>query len=176
MRKVSFGLLCTFLLSSVMYAALGAVGCGTLLDLRSGRLPADQFVVFDEQSKITAVGLALSTAVPAGVTAIDLSAATCLPGLIDAHTHFTSNPGGSGYAGLAVSVPRQTVIGVKNASRTIRAGFTTVRNVGAQGYSGVALRERIHHGDVEGPRMLVSGPALGITGGHCDKNLLPSEF
>jgi imidazolonepropionase-like amidohydrolase len=65
---------------------------------------------------------------------------------------------------------------VKNARLTLRAGFTSVRNVGARGYTDVALRDGIDAGDVEGPRMRVSGPALGITGGHCDNNLLPSAF
>jgi imidazolonepropionase-like amidohydrolase len=68
------------------------------------------------------------------------------------------------------------VAGVKNARLTLRAGFTTVRNVGASGYSDVALRDGINAGEVEGPRLFVSGPALGITGGHCDNNLLAPEF
>ena len=59
---------------------------------------------------------------------------------------------------------------------TLLAGFTTVRNVGASHYSDVALRDSINAGDLPGPRMLVSGPALGITGGHCDNNMLPSEY
>ncbi|HKR84810.1 MAG TPA: amidohydrolase family protein, partial [Terriglobales bacterium] len=69
-----------------------------------------------------------------------------------------------------------TVVGVANARRTLEAGFTTVRNVGASGYADVALRDAINAGDVPGPRMLVSGPPLGITGGHCDNNLLPFEY
>src|SRR5260370_21344345 len=67
-------------------------------------------------------------------------------------------------------------MGAKNARITLQAGFTTVRNVGASGYSDVALRDAINAGDVPGPRMLVSGPALSITGGHCDNNLLPFEY
>jgi len=59
---------------------------------------------------------------------------------------------------------------------TLRAGFTTVRNVGADGFTDVAVRDAVNAGEVEGPRMMVSGPALGITGGHCDDNLLPFEY
>ena len=93
--------------------------------------------------------------------------------MIDVHTHLTGDPSHSGYAGLGISVPREAITGVKNARLTLHAGFTTVRNVGASNYTDVALRDGINDGDVEGPRMLVSGPPLGITGGHCDNNLLP---
>jgi imidazolonepropionase-like amidohydrolase len=75
-----------------------------------------------------------------------------------------------------VSIPREALIGAKNARLTLEAGFTTVRNVGAAGYSDVALRDAINAGDVAGPRMLVSGPPLSITGGHCDNNLLSYEY
>jgi len=132
--------------------------------------------VLIEGDKIAAAGLASAVHAPAGAAAIDLSGATCLPGLIDVHDHLTSDPSHSGYQGLGVSVPRSAVTGVKNARITLRAGFTTVRNVGAAGYSDVALRDGIQAGEVEGPRLLVSGPPLGITGGHCDENLLAPEF
>jgi len=158
------------------FAAPGAVHCGKLLDVRSGRMLSDQIVAFDSNGTITAVGPAASTAAPSGVATIDLSSATCLPGLIDVHTHLTGDPSGSGYQALAISVPREAITGAKNARLTVRAGFTTVRNVGASGYTDVALRDGIDAGEIEGPHMLVSGPPLGITGGHCDNNLLPSEF
>ena len=75
-----------------------------------------------------------------------------------------------------MSIPRETLYGATNALKTLRAGFTSVRNVGASGYSDVALRDAIDAGELPGPRLLVSGPGLGITGGHCDDTLLPYQL
>jgi imidazolonepropionase-like amidohydrolase len=159
-----------------LLAGPGAVRCGKLLDVRSGKMLSDQVVTFNENGTITAVGASASAPLPQGVTPIDLSSMTCLPGLIDVHTHITADPYMSGYEGLGVSIPREAITGAKNANKTVRAGFTTVRNVGAGGFSDVAVRDGINAGDIPGPRMFVSGPPLGITGGHCDNNLLPFEF
>lgn len=173
-----FAGICVFVCcaASPLLAAPGAVRCGKLLDARSGKVLSDQVVVFDDRGTITSVGASGSSTLPKGATPTDLSTLTCLPGLIDVHTHLTADPYMSGYAGLGVSYPREAITGAKNARKTLFAGFTTVRNVGAGGYSDVALRDGIETGDVPGPRMIVSGPPLGITGGHCDNNLLPFEF
>jgi imidazolonepropionase-like amidohydrolase len=150
------------------------VKAGRLLDVRTGEVVRDQAIVI-ENDKIVRVGASKDASI-AGATVIDLSRATVLPGLIDAHTHLTYDPGHFGYDSLGISVPRATLTGAKNARTTLLAGFTTVRNVGADGYSDVALRDAINAGEVPGPRMLVSGPALGITGGHCDNDLLSYEY
>jgi len=151
-----------------------AVHAGHLLDVKTGRILSDQLVVV-EDGKITSTGPAAEVKAPAGAVRVELPNATLLPGLIDAHTHLTFDPK-FGYERLAISVPREALIGAKNARVTLLAGFTTVRNVGASDFTDVALRDAINAGDVPGPRMLVSGPALSITGGHCDNNMLPFEY
>jgi imidazolonepropionase-like amidohydrolase len=148
------------------------VRAGHLLDVKTGKTLTNQTIVI-QGDKIASVGA--GTPVPAGAQVVDLSNATVLPGLIDAHTHITYTPN-FGYSRLAISVPRQALTGARNARVTLDAGFTTIRNVGASDYTDVALRDAINAGDVPGPRMLVSGPALSITGGHCDDNLLPFEW
>ena len=173
MRKLCFSFV--LLLAATVGASAapgGAVRCGKLLDVRTGQLLPDQVVTFDGDGIIMSVAPASS----AVVSTIDLSKATCLPGLIDVHTHVTGDPGDIGYRGLGISIPRQAVTGVKNARLTLHAGFTTIRNVGAENFTDVAVRDGVNAGEIEGPRMLVSGPALGITGGHCDNNLLPYEY
>ena len=168
-------LLATFApVSAQQSAKRTIVRAGKLLDVKSGKVQTNQVVVI-EGDKIVSVGPASEIKPSPNDTLIDLSNATVLPGLIDAHTHLTSNPQ-FGYDTLAISVPREALIGAHNARLTLEAGFTTVRNVGASGYSDVALRDAINAGDVPGPRMLVSGPALSITGGHCDNDLLPYEY
>ncbi|HTM36737.1 MAG TPA: amidohydrolase family protein [Terriglobales bacterium] len=147
---------------------------GKLLDVRTGDTLSGQAIVI-EGDRIVSVGPLSALKLSGNESRIELSNATLLPGMIDAHTHLTFDPQ-FGYESLAISVPREALIGAKNARVTLEAGFTTVRNVGADGYADVALRDAINAGDVPGPRMLVSGPPLGITGGHCDNNLLPFEY
>ena len=150
------------------------VRAGKLLDVRTGKTLTNQAILI-EDGKIVSIGPDSGATADANVKVIDLSSKTVLPGLIDAHTHLTFNPR-FGYDTLAISVPREALIGAKNARVTLLAGFTSVRNVGANAFSDVALRDAINAGDVPGPRIDASGPALGITGGHCDNNLLPYEY
>ena len=151
-----------------------AIHAGHLLDVKTGKVLSDQTILI-EGGRITSVTSSAGAKPPADALLIDLPNATILPGLIDAHTHLTMDPK-FGYEELGLSLPREALIGAKNARLTLMAGFTTVRNVGASGFTDVALRDAINAGDVPGPRMLVSGPPLSITGGHCDNNLLPFEY
>src|SRR3984893_2576959 len=151
-----------------------AVHAGRLLDVKTGKMLADQTLVI-EDGRIVSMAASAEAKIPTDAVRIDLPNATVLPGLIDAHTHLTSEPK-FGYDRLATSVPREALLGARNARVTLLAGFTTARNVGARGFTDVALRDAIHGGDGPVPRLLVSGPPLSITGGHCDNNMLPSEY
>ena len=151
------------------------VRAGRLLDVRSGHTVSNQAILI-RGDRIERVGHWDDVEVPHGAKVIDLGGATILPGLIDLHVHLTGDHRYHGYRQLTLSIPRRAIHGVVNARKTIDAGFTTVRNMGGRGYADVALRDAIEDGEITGPRMAVSGPALGITGGHCDSNLLPPEF
>lgn len=107
---------------------------------------------------------------------IALEGHTVLPGLSDAHVHLTSRHDVHGYRRLQREAVHAAISGVVNAETTLKAGFTTVRNVGAPDFADIALRDAIDAGEVMGPTMLVSGPSIGITGGHCDSNLLPPSY
>src|ERR1700687_1424217 len=151
------------------------IRAGRVLNVRTGELRANQAIVI-EGDKIAQIAPSGEVTAAAGDTTIDLPDATLLPGLIDMHTHLTFDLNSLGYQGLAISTAREALHGARNARRTLEAGFTTVRNLGAKDYADIALRDAINDGDVIGPRMVASGPALGITGGHCDENLLPPAF
>src|SRR5437762_12836167 len=151
------------------------IRAGRVLNVRTGELRANQAIVI-EGDKISQIAPSSEVTAAAGDATIDLPDATLLPGLIDMHTHLTFDLNSLGYQGLSISTAREALHGARNARRTLEAGFTTVRNLGGKDYADIALRDAINDGDVIGPRMVASGPALGITGGHCDENLLPTAF
>jgi imidazolonepropionase-like amidohydrolase len=156
-------------------SAVSVIRAGRLIDVANGKVLGGQVIVVRD-GRIEAIGSVDSVAVPAGAKIIDLASYTVLPGLIDTHTHITSDPTLPPYAGYGLSVPRMALKGAAFAQKTLLAGITTIRDVGATGFSDVAVRDAINDGEIPGPRMLVSGPALGITGGHCDSNLLAPEY
>jgi imidazolonepropionase-like amidohydrolase len=139
----------------------------------SGAAPVANGVVVVTGDRIVAVGAQGTVAVPANARTIDLGDVTLLPGFIDAHVHIIGRP---------LSDPRSddaavrdypsygALVGVENARRTLMAGFTTVRVLGAPNFDDMALRQAITNGVVPGPRMQNAGHSFGITGGHCDEN------
>jgi len=144
-----------------------AVRAAHLVDPAAGRR-IDDVVVLVEGDRVTRVGTRLD--VPAGVETIDLGRATLLPGLIDVHTHLTSQSEDY-YSDTFRRSPIDAAVRAPTyARRTLEAGFTTVRDVGAAEFVDVALRNAIDDGVVVGPRMAVATIALSATGGHGDLN------
>lgn len=145
------------------------IKAGALLDPVAGSVLKDQAIPI-EGDKVKAVGPAATLAIPAGAKVIDLGNVTVLPGLIDCHTHVTGQPENF-YEDLFRKSPiDEATVSHLYARRTLVAGFTTIRNVGAGNYLDFALRRAIESGKVAGPRMLASGPSLSATGGHGDLN------
>lgn len=134
------------------------------LDVEAGRYVAPAVLVI-EDGKISAINPAT---LPSGAV-IDLCAMTLLPGLMDAHTHLTFDIGpGWETEPVRFTAGDYALRGAMNARKTLLAGFTTVREVGSAALTDVALANAVDKGWVEGPRIIPSGHALGVTGGHCD--------
>ena len=146
-----------------------------LVDIRAGRTLDGQTLIVSGD-RIVAVQPTAQVQPQSGDVVLDLGDVTLLPGMIDVHTHLTMETNFDPYHELSTSVAKSALIGARNAKVTLEAGITTVRNVGADGFADVDLRDAINEGLVEGPHMQVSGPAMGITGGHMDTNLLPEAY
>jgi imidazolonepropionase-like amidohydrolase len=143
-----------------------ALHCPHLLDTASGQMREDTTLIIDGKQLVQVLPGRQS---PAGAQAIELTGQTCLPGLIDAHTHLTEETSPTRYvdqfhwnlADYAVRAPTY-------ARRTLLAGFTTVRNLGAAATLSEALRDAINAGMIAGPRIYTAGEPIGSTGGHAD--------
>lgn len=136
-----------------------------MLDVTTGSILPNA-VVTVTGDRITSV---TNATVPAGARVIDLGDVTLLPGLIDMHTHVTYNIESGSYIRAARDTDAdETVRGVRNLRSMLLSGFTTVRNLGSNGFSDVALMRASDAGWIEAPRVIPAGHSLGITGGHCD--------
>ena len=147
---------------------------GNVIDVTTGDVSRADIIVEDD--RIVAIGSVRATRGEQTDRTIDMDGAYLLPGLSDSHVHLTSRADVHGYRRLTVSSQAAAISGVVHAERTLHAGFTSVRNLGGPAYADVALRDAITSGEIAGPRMLVAGLSIGITGGHCDNNLLPFEY
>jgi len=147
-----------------------------LFDGRSGKL-SEPGIVLVKGEKIVAVGK--DAKIPADAQVIDLGDATLVPGFIDAHTHITEdhydNWAQGFYENTLRSPVEQSYHAENNARATLRAGITTVRNLGAGDFIDVALRNAIKDHLVQGPSIFAAGHAIGSTGGHCDSPPIAPE-
>jgi len=155
------------LTSGVAATADTLLVCGDVVDARAAkRIGPHTIVVSKNQIARVAPG---ALAAASGDTAIDLSAYTCLPGLIDSHVHITDEYSQrSELEGFKLSEADYALRGAHYAEKTLLAGFTTVRDLGAAFNASIALRDAIQQGLATGPRILAAGRALATTGGHAD--------
>jgi len=172
--KLPYSLTLVFLfVSSYLFSETLILNPKLILDIETGELYRSQILVEDKM--IVKIDNNLSKKYK-NIKLVDLSRLTLIPGLMDSHVHLIGNTKLKGYESIGESSYLSTIYGVDNAKKTLLAGFTTVRNVGAANYADVALKQAIDRNLISGPTMLVSGPALGITGGHCDSNILPYDY
>ncbi|QLJ10531.1 MULTISPECIES: amidohydrolase family protein [Pseudoalteromonas] len=169
---ISLGLAC---LASVDTYATTYVSAKAMVDVNSGKLIKSPLISI-ENGQITAVQTNTQPSLKDGDKHIQLLELTLVPGLMDMHVHLTSDPTVPRSARIGQSVPRKAIKAAHFAEKTLYAGFTSLRNLGAEGYSVIAVRDGINEGDIVGPRIWAAGPSLGVTGGHCDNNRLPPEM
>jgi imidazolonepropionase-like amidohydrolase len=152
------------------HGTIMALRCGTLIDVQSRKTVANAVVIV-EGNRIKSIHTGVQ--VPANAEVIDLSNATVLPGLFDLHCHFLDNPDG----GTRGSAADNALSGVRNAKTILLSGFTTIRDPGggSPNYANVSVRDAVNRGWFDGPRIVVAGRFLSITGGHGDYNGFPPE-
>ena len=178
-----FAVFVTFLASAAAFSANGqqqsapasitAIRAGRLIDVRSGQVRQNVFVVI-EKDRISRIG----ESAPAGATVIDLSKYTVVPGLIDCHAHILGNPKDQSSTGsLRMSSPQAAIWGVHNLRTWLDHGFTGLRDAGESdaGYGQIALRNSIEEGLIAGPRMVSAGNFVSLTGGHGDGDVLAPD-
>lgn len=177
---LAVSLAATFAASAPQAAVTPAPGDGNvliraarLLDVRTGKW-IENPAIRVENGRITAVTAGGQPA--PGERVVDLAGMSLLPGLIDMHTHLDSDPSYGGYTHLQYTDRFWSMLSVKHAGETLDAGFTTVRNVGADAWNDIGLRQAVDEGKIRGPRIVTAGYAFGATGGHCDSTFFPPSF
>jgi imidazolonepropionase-like amidohydrolase len=174
MRRLALAVLLAA--TSVAAHAASVITADRYLDVATGRYIEHPAIFVGDDGRITGISDARTVRFTDTVKHIDLPGATLLPGLVDMHVHLTSLADIGGYRGYEYTDAFWTAVGAANARKTLDAGFTTVRNVGSEGFADVGLREAIDGGYLEGPRIVTATYAIGATAGHCDDNQLPPSL
>ena len=163
-------------LASVAHAQNTVITAERMIDVLSGRVVDNPAIFVGTDGRITNIADARTVKWGSDVKHIDLSGKTILPGLIDMHVHLDSPADIGGYRGLEFTDSFWGMTAVGNAQAMLKAGFTTVRNVGSGNRNDIGLKQAIESGYTMGPRIVPAGFALGATGGHCDSTFLPPSL
>jgi imidazolonepropionase-like amidohydrolase len=157
------------------HAADVVISADRLLDVKSGRMIQNPEILVRD-GKVVSLKPDAATPPAADATRIALPGMTLLPGLIDMHVHLDSDPTYGGYKGLEYNDRFWSALAVTHAGKTLDAGFTTVRNLGASDWNDVGLGQAIAAGKVRGPRIVPAAWSFGATGGHCDSTYFPPSM
>ena len=175
MRTALLAAASALLLAGAAQAQDLVVTADRMVDVQTGRL-VERPVIVVTGGRITQVLSGRDAPANLPGQRLDLRGMTLLPGLIDMHVHLDSDPSYGGYTGLQFGDRFWSVLTVPHAMKTLQAGFTTVRNVGADAWNDVGLRQAIEEGHVVGPRVVSAGYSFGATGGHCDSTYFPPSM
>ena len=163
-------------LSTAANAQNTVITADRMIDVLTGKTVEFPAVFVGEDGRITSIADARTVKWGSDLKHIDLSGKTILPGLIDMHVHLDSPANIGGYRGLEFTDSFWGMTAVKNAGDMLKAGFTTVRNVGSGNRNDIGLKQAIDNVYAVGPRIVPAGYALGATGGHCDSTFLPPSL
>lgn len=174
MKKIKIIGLFTLLVTSCANAQQTIINADAYVDVVNGKTIPNVSILVDD-NKIKEIKTRGNISAAPGVKVINLKGKTLVPGLMDMHVHLQGDAEDNFLASKGNSIPRQTVKAVKNAKKTLLAGFTSVRNLGAKGYAVIGVRDGINSNEIPGPRIWAAGHSISITGGHCDDNFSPPE-
>jgi len=171
----------TFCIAAISFTAAAqsttqVLSAERMLDVRTGRFVSKPSLLIRDGRIIEVASNGTSVNAPADAKRIDLPGMTLLPGLIDMHVHLDSDPTHSGYTGLQFGDRFWSMLMVPHAEKTLNAGFTTVRNVGADAWNDIGLMQAIDEGKIKGPRVVPATYSFGATGGHCDSTFFPPSM
>ncbi len=166
----------TLAFSGAAHAQNSVITADKMVDVLTGKVVEFPAVFVGEDGRITSIADARTVKWGSDVKHINLSGKTMLPGLIDMHVHLDGPADIGGYRGLEFTDSFWGMTAVGSAQAMLKAGFTTVRNVGSGNRNDIGLKQAIDNGYAVGPRIVPAGYALGATGGHCDSTFLPPSL
>lgn len=164
------------LFTQTAYAQNTVITADKMVDVLTGKVIEFPAVFVGPDGRITSIADARTVKWGSDVKHIDFSGKTILPGLIDMHVHLDGPADIGGYRGLEFTDSFWGMTAVGSAQAMLKAGFTTVRNVGSGNRNDIGLKQAIDNGYAIGPRIVPAGYALGATGGHCDSTFLPPSL